>query len=194
MTTAEKLVHFQEDAMMTARAESAKELDAYSENLNRIYTEHVKAARLQAQSHLRLAKESLRREHNRQLSRRQLETRRKLTMTMDEIIEDLFSRVRNMINTFKKEDAYLESLLENIQEAKKAAKGQELVIYIDKSDEKLLAQLTERTGLSILVSEEELVGGITALIPQKNMLIDLSYSSKIKEAKENLQLGGEEHV
>ncbi len=194
MTTAEKLVHFQEDAMLTARARSEEELNAYSETLNRMYTEHVKTARLQAQSRLRLAKETLRREHNRQLSKRQLETKRKLLATMDEITEHLFSMVCEMIRAFKKEDEYLNSLLELINTAKEIAKGQDLVIYIDRSDKNLLSALSERSGLSINISDENMVGGIRALVIRRNMLIDLSYASKIREAKENLQLGGEKNA
>jgi vacuolar-type H+-ATPase subunit E/Vma4 len=38
------------------------------------------------------------------------------------------------------------------------------------------------------------VGGILAIIPDKNILIDLSFATRLKEARENLQLGGEGHV
>lgn len=194
MTTEEKLVHFQEDALLTARARSAKELDAYSENLNNLYAEHVKTARQQAASQLHLAKEALLREHNRQLSKKQLETRRNLTLTRDAITEELFARVNDMINTYKKDAAYLDALQKSIDEAKNISRDEELVIFIDKSDEALLPELTSRCGLSIRIAEDNIVGGITALIPKKNILIDLSFAYKLREARENLQLGGERNV
>lgn len=194
MTTEEKLVHFQEDALLTARARSAKELDAYSENLNNLYAEHVKTARQQAASQLHLAKEALLREHNRQLSKKQLETRRNLTLTRDAITEELFARVNDMINTYKKDAAYLDALQKSIDEAKNLSRDEELVIFIDKSDEALLPELTSRCGLSIRIAEDNIVGGITALIPKKNILIDLSFAYKLREARENLQLGGERNV
>lgn len=194
MTTEEKLVHFQEDALLTARARSARELDAYSENLNTLYAEHVKNARQQAEAQLRLAKESLLREHNRQLSKKQLETRRNLTLTKDAITEELFARVDNMIKEYKKDASYLDALLKSIDEAKNTALNEELVIYIDKSDEALLSELAKRSGLSVRLAKDNIVGGIMAVIPQKNILIDLSFASRLKEAKENLQLGGEGNV
>lgn len=194
MTTEEKLVHFQEDALLTARARSAKELDAYSENLNNLYAEHVKTARLQAENHLRLTKETLLREHNRQLSKKQLETKRHLTLTKDAITEELFTRVDDMIKTYKKNAAYLDALQKSIDEAKATAANEELVIYLDKSDEALLPELIKRSGLNIQITTDNIVGGIMALIPKKNILIDLSFASRLKEARDNLQLGGERNV
>lgn len=180
--------------MRTARAQSARELDAYSENLNTLYKEHCKTARQQAEGQLCLAKEALHREHNRQLSKKQLETRRHLTLTRDAITEELFARVHDMIMTYKKNAAYVDALLKSIDEAKNTAMNEELVIYIDKSDEALLPQLTSRSGLSVQISEDNIVGGITALIPQKRILIDLSFASRLKDARDNLQLGGEINV
>jgi vacuolar-type H+-ATPase subunit E/Vma4 len=194
LTTEEKLIHFQEDAMMTAREKSGKELDAYSENLNNLYEEHCKTAEAQATHQLRLAKEALYREHNRQLSKKQLETRRNLSLTKESVTEELFARVNEMIKTYKEGPAYVDALLKSIREAKATAKGQELSIYIDKSDAALAEKLSSRSGLSVQIAPDSIVGGILAIIPDKNILIDLSFATRLKEARENLQLGGEGHV
>ncbi len=191
MTTEEKLLHFQEDALTTARAQSAKELDSFSENLNSIYDNHVKTARAQAYSQLTLAKETFKREHNRELSKKQLETRRNLTLTKDAVAEKIFSRVDEMIDAYKNTHDYPEDLLASINEAKKTAGKQELIIYIDESDEGLKEELMHRSGLPIHIAEDNIIGGIVALIPKKNILIDMSFDAKLKEARENLQLGGE---
>lgn len=194
MTTEEKLVHFQEDALLTAREKSTAELDAYAAALNRLYDEHVKNAKLQAEGQRRLAREALLREHNRQLSRKQLETRRHLTLTRDAITESLFTRVFDMLETYKKDPTYPDALEESIREAKRTAGNDELVIYIDKSDEALIPELEKRSGLSVRISKDNIIGGVRALIPEKSILIDLSFASRLREARENLQLGGEENA
>jgi vacuolar-type H+-ATPase subunit E/Vma4 len=194
LTTEEKLIHFQEDAMMNARAQSTRELDAYSENLNRLYEDHCKAAKDQAASQLRLAKEARHREHNRELSKKQLETRRRLTLTTDRIYEDLFARVGEMLEAYKKTPAYKAALLKDIAKAREAFLDQPLTIFIDKSDEHLLDALSQESGLSVRLAEESIVGGILALVTDKNILMDLSFASRLKEARTHLQLGGEGHV
>lgn len=193
MTTEEKLLHFQEDALTTARSQSAKELDAFTENLKSIYDAHVKTARAQAYSQLALAKETFKREHNRELSKKQLETRRNLTLTKEAIAEKIFSRVDEMIDGYKSTPAYQEDLLASIKEAKATAGKNEVIIYIDKSDEGLKEVLMLSSGLPIEIAEDPIVGGIIAIVPKKNILIDLSYDSRLKESRQNLQLGGEKN-
>ena len=191
MTTEEKLIHFQEDAMLTARKQSSTELDAFTKNLDRLYEEHCQSAKLSADNQLKLSKEALHREHNRQLSKKQLETKRRLALTRDAHTEALYNLVLEMISEYKKTPKYLEALVKNVEEAKKTAGSESLIVFIDKTDEALLEALSKKTGVPVDLSKEDILGGIEAVMPDRKILIDMSFSQKLLETKNNLKLGGE---
>ena len=72
------------------------------------------------------------------------------------------------------------------------AQGEEIHIYIDPADQEKQNLLSMETGCDIRVSQYPFSGGTRAVIASKNILIDNSFETKLKEAGENFQfiLGG----
>ena len=79
-----------------------------------------------------------------------------------------------------------------IKKARDFADGEEIHIYIDPSDKSKQNLLSLHTGCDVRVSEYSFLGGTRAVIASKNILIDNSFETRLKEAEEGFQfvLGG----
>ena len=93
---------------------------------------------------------------------------------------------------FMETPAYETLLKEQIRKARDFAQGEEIHIYIDPADQEKQNLLSMETGCDIRVSQYPFSGGTRAVIASKNILIDNSFETKLKEAGENFQfiLGG----
>ena len=83
-----------------------------------------------------------------------------------------------------KYDAFLEA---QIKKEKSFAGDSEIHIYIDPSDKEKLNLLSLKTDCDIRVSQYPFLGGTRAVIASKNILIDNSFETKLKEAEESFQ-------
>ena len=82
-----------------------------------------------------------------------------------------------------------EALLDSqIERALKFAGDDEVKIYIDPNDEALAHELSVKHGIDISISKYPFHGGMRAVIPAKNILIDNSFEKKIAEAKEKFDV------
>ena len=87
---------------------------------------------------------------------------------------------------YRKTPEYQKQLKRQIQAAFDFARGEELVIYLDPSDEdkqKILEQ--EYPQAQIKLSDYAFSGGMRAVISGRNILIDNSFDTRLAEAKEN---------
>ena len=57
-------------------------------------------------------------------------------------------------------------------------------IFISPSDQERQAVLEEKSGCRVEIAEDEFSGGMRAVIPAKNVLIDESFAERMKHAGE----------
>lgn len=67
-----------------------------------------------------------------------------------------------------------------IFQAVQFAAGEAIVIYINESDKKLIPTLEKRTGAKLTISHEDFKGGIRAIIRSRNVLIDHSFKTQLR--------------
>jgi vacuolar-type H+-ATPase subunit E/Vma4 len=79
----------------------------------------------------------------------------------------------------------IDLLSKQIMEANVFARGEEIIIYINPSDESLKASLESKTGFTLTISATDFIGGTKAVIKTKNILIDNSFLTKLTEAKDD---------
>ena len=184
MTTEEKLQHFYDVSMESAREEAQKALEEYRRALDDMFEEHKKEKEKSAELRLKLETENAKREINKALSAEQLHIKRKLSKKQQELREKIFIDLQAKLEIFRKSSDYPKWLEEKIKEAQNIADSDEIQIYLSKIDENLKESIEADPGISIQLSEEPFMGGMRAVIPAKNILIDQTFLTMFESEKE----------
>jgi len=186
LTTEEKLQHFKEASLDSAREKSALEIREYKEALNKIYKEHKASKRSQAELEIKTETDHIKRENNKSLSAAQLHIKRKLTRKHKEITDKLFDEIKELLTDYRSTPEYKDLLISQIKNAQSYVKpGEELIIYIDPADEPALEELTAATGAALSISEYSFLGGTRSIITDRHILMDNSFTAKLDEMKEH---------
>ncbi|PXV85314.1 vacuolar-type H+-ATPase subunit E/Vma4 [Lachnotalea glycerini] len=190
MTIEEKLQHFQDFTMQDARDKSNQMLDEYSASLDKIFEEHREKKLRQAQLEIKTQTESLKHDRNKELSKQHLHIKRNITKKQENLKEKLFVEVKDLLCKFMESAEYNQLLISQIKAAKNFAKDQNITIYLDPADSSRRSSLEVSTNTMLTVSKYSFIGGIRAIIPDKNILIDNSFETKLSEAKANFTFNG----
>ncbi len=167
-------------------------LDDYKNALETTYEEHVSDAKRRARMQLEAETEKLEREINKRLSIGQLDLKRELSRKQEGLKDKLFVELRDRLANFMETQEYQQLLERQVKAAKKFAGDEELVIYMDPSDGDKAQRLALHHNAVIKISEYSFTGGTRAVVPNKHILIDNSFETKIREARHEFKfdLGG----
>ena len=190
MTIEEKLTHFYDTSVEEARRQAEKEVQEHKVSLDAAMEEHKKMALENAASSRKAEIANARREINKALSAEQLNIRRDWTTRQSRLKEKLFSEVREQILKFMESSRYEEYLCSKIEEAVCFAEHDEIQIYLSREDEPRLKSLTIKTGFPLKLSGDSFIGGIKAVIPEKNILIDNSFEEGYNTAYRDFKFNG----
>lgn len=200
MTTEEKLEHFQNFCIEDARTRSTNMLDEYINTLEQAQKDHQADARRHAAMMLDAEVAKIQREINKQLSIEQINIKRTFGQRQEELKDMLFIELKDMLDNFMETAGYQNLLEQQVADAKEVAGDEDLIIYMDPSDEEKARRLALYHKANIRISEYSFQGGIRAVIPSKNILIDNSFQTKLAEAKADFHFelnrlpGGVTHV
>ena len=190
MTIEEKLQHFYEVSLDEAREDAAQAIQEHKEHLARTLEDHKQTSRQNAEAEIKAETGHVRREVNKALSAEQITLRRDLSRKQEELKETLFAEVKTKVQQFITTAEYDEYLCRRINEAVKFAGDDEIQIYLSKEDEPRLKSLTVKTGFPLKLSDESFIGGIRAIIPEKNILIDNSFEEGYQAAYREFKFDG----
>jgi len=109
-----------------------------------------------------------------------MELKRELGKTQAELKKVLFEEVERLLLEYMKTEEYTELLVTYIKKAVKFADGAATTLYINPSDADKKEYLEERTGMTLTVSKEDFIGGVRAVIREKNILIDHAFKGAIE--------------
>ena len=179
MTIEEKLTHFYDTSVDEARRQAEKDVQEHKDSLDAALEEHKKMSLENAASSRKAEIANAKREINKALSAEQLHIRRDWTARQSRLKEKLFAEVREQILKFMESSRYEEYLCTKIEEAVCFAEHDEIQIYLSKEDEPRLK-----------VSDESFIGGIKAIIPEKNILIDNSFEEGYQAAYREFKFDG----
>lgn len=194
MTIEHKLKHFEEICTRDAAEKYEKMISDYTAYQESVLKEHMEQANKQAELQLQAETEKIRREANKELSVNQIAIKRRYSQKKEELQEKIFTELRDRLARFMETPQYEAMLIKQIKKAKEFAGNEEIHIYIDPADQEKRHILSMQTDCDIRVSQYPFIGGTRAVIASKNVLIDNSFETKLKEAGENFQfiLGGKE--
>ena len=125
-------------------------------------------------------------ETNKELALEQIKLKMEISKKAAELKEKIFSQLEAKLATYQSSPAYEALLDSQIDKALKFAGNDEVKIYIDPNDEALAHKLSVKHGIDI--SKYPFHGGMRAVIPAKNILIDNSFEKKIAEAKDKFDV------
>ena len=190
MTTEEKLQHFYKVSIESAKEEAAKAISQYRDSLEEKLEKHKKAKKAASESQFKIESENAAREVNKALSSEHLHIKRRLSKKHQELEEKLFAEVEEMLRAFLSSPQYADWLEDKVKRALKTAEGDQVEIYLSSGDETLAEELEKRTGIRPQISQDSFLGGIRAVIPEKNILIDYSLLTALESEKENFNFDG----
>lgn len=188
MTLDEKLEHFYSSVIESATKQNIEIVEEYKKILKKNFNERKEAALRKAEANYRIACDNITRERNRKISAEALETRRIVLEKTAEYTDLIFQDVRKKLDEFMKTPAYIDLICTWIMNAITFAGGDSLTVYINPTDADKKALIEEKTGITVTISDRDFIGGMRAVIPSNNILIDQSFLTKLEEEKSNFTL------
>ena len=196
MTIDEKLQHFYDSSVEEARQEASEAIAVHKKKLEEMLAQHKKTQQLSAEAEIKAETENAKREVNKALSAEQLTIKRDWSIKQNDLEDKLFMEVKDRLEDFMETPQYDDYLAEKINEAKKFAGKDELYIYLSPADSARIHALSARTYFPLQVAKESFMGGIKAMIPSKNILIDYSFLETFQTLRKDFNFdfdGGPKH-
>ena len=197
MTLDEKLTNFTEYCVLAAKKKSEELILQQQAALDKDFEAYTLKSKEITDSQLKIEKENLEKKLNKELSNEQLHSKQLIGEARTELTDKLFVELSDKISNFINTKEYMELISSQIKYALNFAEGDEIIIYVDSTDESRLHELCARHQTDcIKISKHSFMGGTKALLPKKNILIDNSFAKKLETAKLRFMfdLGGEEDV
>ena len=190
LTIEEKLTHLQASAMEEARAEGNAIMEQHRDALEHLLEEHRQEALRQSDTRVKAETVNARQQLNMATSKAQIELKRELSTTQKELKNRLFDEVEQLMKEYMITEDYKRLLISYIGKAAAFAGATPMTIYINPTDADKKDFLEEHTGLTLTLSKEDFVGGIRAVVHEKNILIDYSFQSSLTAQREKFVFEG----
>lgn len=183
-----KLDQFYKSTLESATSKKIALLEEFEQSLEKNLQSHKEATLRKADLSYKIEEKRLIKRKNSGLSNASLQVKRILSEKSGEIVNKVFEKVISKLKEYMKTPEYTHLLINQIIKAKEYAGDTNITIYINPTDEALKTELEAATGVSLTISKIDFLGGIRAVIPSRNILIDNSFVNKLKDAKEAFQL------
>lgn len=192
MTIEEKIAHLQASSMEEARAEGNAIIDSYREALEKVFNDHKEEALKQSETRIKAESINAKQQLNQASAKAQLELKRKQGKIQIELKDKIFEEASALTQEYMKTKDYEDYLIKSIRKAISFAATEEMTIYINATDAGKKDFLEETTGAGLTISKEDFVGGTRAVIRSRNILIDNSFKTLLRnEYDKFIFLGGD---
>ena len=190
MTLEEKLAQMQSASMEQARAEGNAIIDSHREALEKVFEDHKAEALRQAETRIKAETTNARLSLNQAAAKSQLEIKRRQGKVQQELKDKIFEEAASLVNNRYTYRAYNDFLIRCIRQAVHFAGEDPVVIYINPSDEKKRSDLEDATRVRLTISAEDFIGGVRAVIRSRNILIDNSFKTQLRNQYDKFMLLG----
>lgn len=192
MTLEEKIADLRTASMEQARAEGNVIIDSHREALEKVFEDHKAEALRQSETRIKAETTNARLSLNQAAAKSQLEIKRRQGKVQQELKDKIFEEVMGLVKDYMKTEAYDDFLIKCIRQAAEFAGQDPVVVYINPSDEQKRSDLADATGVHLTVSAEDFIGGVRAVIRSRNILIDNSFKTQLRnEYDKFIFLGGD---
>lgn len=186
----EKIEHIKSVVMEEARSQGNAIMKQHQAVLDDIFKAHQEEANRQAKIRIKAETNAGRRTLKLAASKKQVALRRERSKVLYDLKNQLFDEVKELLFTYMQTEEYLEYLTEHMKQAARFAGSQAVTIYINPTDLDKKDYLEDFTGMSVTISKEDFIGGIRAVIREKNVLMDYSFQAALEEEYEKFTFKG----
>lgn len=190
MRLQEKTEHIKDAAMLEARMQADAIVGQHKKALENINEQHRAEVMRQSETRIKAEMTLAKQQFSMASSKAQLELKRELGKTQKELKAKIFQEVEDKLLVFMKTEDYKRHLVSYIEKAAKFASGEEMTLYINGTDADKKDWLEEHTGMTLTVSKEDFVGGVRAVIHDRNILIDYAYKGALEREYQNFTFKG----
>ncbi|MBE5934719.1 MAG: hypothetical protein E7262_02860 [Lachnospiraceae bacterium] len=185
MTIEEKLENFKASALKDAKMQSSVIIKNSEDNIRTKLEEYELRAKEDYENKVRLESSMIISKNNQDITKESLIIKQKVEKRRLELINNLFKDLEKKLKEFKKSSEYEDLLIAQIEQVKSYAKEADFIIYIDKTDRDLMDKIANASGAKVEINKNNIIGGIKAVIEEKNILLDYSFADKLHEEKLN---------
>lgn len=190
MTLEDKISHLQSAAMEEARAQGNAIIKQHEDALLGVFEQHCTEATRQSETRIKAEATTAKQQLNMASSKAQLELKRELGKVHDNLKKQLFKEVRTLIDDYMKTEDYKRLLVSYIENAASFANGESMTLYINPDDADKKQYLEDHTGMTLTLSREDFIGGIRAVIHERNILIDHAFKGAIENEYQKFLFSG----
>ncbi|MCY3036109.1 MULTISPECIES: hypothetical protein [Aerococcus] len=185
MKLEEKMAYFKDQVTQQSQAEIDQQINQYRQTLEDDYQKFQEQTDETFAHRLVNEKEALRKENNKAISQIQINQQRELFLTEENMKLTLFQTFTKQIESYQKSEAYIEQLKKMLKNIQAYAGREKYDLYIDENDSHLRSQLESYASHPIIISDRPFMGGIRAVLRERQILVDYSFLTFLDRLKEN---------
>lgn len=190
MDLEDKFAYFETQVNQQAQDIIDEQVNQYRATLQKDYDEFVKNTNQEFDAKFANAKKNMRKELNKNISQSQIHLQRDLYLQEEKLKKSLFAEFNSAIQNYMQTDEYRNQLVVMINNLKDYAEKnrEELVVYINHSDQGMIETLLEETNANIQISDREFLGGIRGVLKDRQVLIDYSFSTLLANVEDSFTI------
>lgn len=135
------------------------------------------------ESRVRTECEKIKLETEKEVALLKNDLKKDILIRREEMFDEVFSKVRENIEAFRKSPQYISDMIDNIKKAAEILSGGEVECSLLPED--IEAVKKEIPSLVYKEAEEDIIGGFTLMNKEKHLYLDMTLSSKIEQQKKN---------
>lgn len=190
MDLEDKFAYFETQVNQQAQDIIDEQVNQYRATLQKDYDEFVKNTNQEFDAKFVNAKKDMRKELNKNISQSQIHLQRDLYLQEEKLKKSLFAEFNSAIQNYMQTDEYRNQLVVMINNLKDYAEKnrEELVVYINHSDQGMIETLFEETNANIQISDREFLGGVRGVLKDRQVLIDYSFSTLLANVEDSFTI------
>lgn len=190
MDLEDKFAYFETQVNQQAQDIIDEQVNQYRATLQKDYDEFVKNTNQGFDAKFVNAKKDMRKELNKNISQSQIHLQRDLYLQEEKLKKTLFAEFNDAIQNYMQTDEYRNQLVVMINNLKDYAEKnrEELVVYINHSDQGMIETLLEETNANIQISDREFLGGVRGVLKDRQVLIDYSFSTLLANVEDSFTI------
>lgn len=188
MTIEEKMEHFRSLSLESANKKSYESLSSYKKSLDDELEVFKETAKQLSEESMRARLNQVRAASKKNLASAQMNIKKELTKKQSEIEYKIFNLVKEKLISYRKTPEYFELLKSQISSVLEEYQELNIIVYINSDDKMLLEKLKSIFNCNIKIDEKDLLGGTRTVIPEKNILIDYSFKTRLIDEQEKFAI------